>query len=193
MAGFEAAYAATMRIEGGYANNPADKGGETYKGISRKNFPQWEGWKIVDLAKRTAPNSIDKVLAADKDLQLLVRKFYKANFWDVNRLDEVTNQVIAEELFDTGVNMGTGKAARFLQESLNLLNRNQKNYKDIAVDGIVGPQTLTLTNNHPDKVALYKMLNLMQGERYLDIMRNAPDQETFAYGWLDRVNFVKAL
>lgn len=193
MAGFEAAYAATMRIEGGYANNPADKGGETYKGISRKNFPQWQGWKIVDLAKRTAPNSIDKVLAADKDLQLLVRKFYKANFWDVNRLDEVTSQVIAEELFDTGVNMGTGRAARFLQESLNLLNRNQKNYKDIAVDGIVGPQTLALTNNHPDKVALYKMLNLMQGERYLDIMRNAPDQEGFAYGWLDRVNFVKAL
>ncbi len=39
--------------EGGYANHPADKGGETYRGISRKANPNWEGWKYIDDVKRT--------------------------------------------------------------------------------------------------------------------------------------------
>ena len=36
------------KSEGGYANMEGDSGGETYKGISRKWFPKWEGLKIID-------------------------------------------------------------------------------------------------------------------------------------------------
>ena len=37
-----------LREESGYANVSGDLGGETYRGITRKNFPKWDGWKIVD-------------------------------------------------------------------------------------------------------------------------------------------------
>ena len=36
MANFHIGHSVTMGNEGGYANNPADRGGETWMGISRK-------------------------------------------------------------------------------------------------------------------------------------------------------------
>jgi len=43
----------TLKHEGGYANHPADKGGETYRGITRKNNDEWQGWKVINEVKRT--------------------------------------------------------------------------------------------------------------------------------------------
>jgi lysozyme family protein len=51
MADFKQAHSIVMNNEGGYANDPSDRGGETYKGISRNNFPNWKGWKLIDLHK----------------------------------------------------------------------------------------------------------------------------------------------
>ena len=48
MADFNKAYKATMGHEGGYVDDPADKGGETYKGIARRYNPGWGGWKQID-------------------------------------------------------------------------------------------------------------------------------------------------
>ena len=44
MADFRLAYKKIEAAEGGYVNDPDDKGGETYKGISRKANPDWNGW-----------------------------------------------------------------------------------------------------------------------------------------------------
>ena len=48
MAKFQIAEAITGRNEGGYANNSADTGGETYAGIARNYWPKWQGWKYID-------------------------------------------------------------------------------------------------------------------------------------------------
>ena len=48
MTSFETAYRKTAQIEGGYANNPADNGGETWRSIARKMHSDWERWKVVD-------------------------------------------------------------------------------------------------------------------------------------------------
>ena len=50
-------------------------------------------------------------------------ELYKEKYWDIIRLDNVDDFELCWELFDISVNMGTHKAAKFLQESLNLLNR----------------------------------------------------------------------
>ena len=80
-----------------------------------------------------------------------------------------------------------------MQEGLNLLNRNQRNYADIEIDGDFGAKTLaalneflSLENDQPDY--LLKALNVMQAAFYLDIMRRKPTQEKFARGWLNRVD-----
>ena len=58
-----------------------------------------------------------------------------------DRVAEVAPE-LAEELFDTGINMGTGTAIGFLQRALNALNRNGRDYADLAVDRRIGPATL---------------------------------------------------
>lgn len=184
MALFKPAYKVVMQNEGGYANNPRDRGGETWKGIARKMHPNWIGWKIVDSLKGSGfPSN----LYAKADLQVYVEAFYKSEFWDVLRLDTVHNQAIANELFDTAVNMGTGTAAVFLQRVLNVTNRNGAEYHDLKLDGNIGPVTLSALNNHPRPGDVLKALNCLQGEKYIAICEADPSQETFFAGWMKRV------
>lgn len=189
MGQFAEAHLLTMGHEGGYANNKLDTGGETYKGISRVWNPNWKGWPVVDAAVATSKtvDQIDTTLEKNEALQANVLDFYKKNYWDVNRLDEILNQRLAEKLYDVGVNMGIKKAALILQEGLNLSNNNGRAYREITEDGIVGPVTLSLANKHPNPKTLYRVIQALQGERYLNIMRNKPSQETFANSWFSRV------
>ena len=192
MADFEKAIIKTLEHEGLYSVDPIDKGGETYKGIARRMHPNWAGWKIIDSYKTMS--NFPKNTVSDPNLQKAVKSFYKDNFWDINFLDQMPSQYVAEELFDTGVNMGTYRAAKFLQEALNVLNNNGKLYNDLSVDGKVGPNTIRAVNlciNNKGDSYLYKVLNILQGSFYIDIIRRDPSQEKFAYGWLSRVEFKK--
>lgn len=191
MADFLTAYKKVLGAEGGWVNDPADSGKETFAGVSRVNNSDWAGWAIIDAIKKSTPRSgYDAAMFANQELMNLVRQRYKARYWDVNRLDEIVSQSIGNELFDTGVNAGYAKAAMMLQEALNLTNKNQSLYPDIVIDGKVGPITINLTNKHPNPKLLYKMLNGLQAEHYIDIMRNNPSQEKFANSWFSRVDFI---
>ncbi len=189
MANFDKAYAKTNAHEGGYANDPVDKGGETIDGISRVHHPNWHGWVLVDRVKReygTDPKVINRVLSKDTIFQRLKRIFYKEQYWDVHGLDSIQHQRIAEEMYDTGVNMGKEIAARMLQEALNLCNDRGRLYQNISVDGKVGPVTRsTLAKANAGRV--FKTMNLLQGERYINILRRNESQEKYWGGWLNRV------
>ena len=52
MGDFQKAYKELMRVEGFYSMDPSDPGGETIYGISRRNWPKWVGWEIVDLYRK---------------------------------------------------------------------------------------------------------------------------------------------
>lgn len=185
MADFNVAYKETMKIEGLYANNPNDSGGETWKGIARKKHPAWAGWAIVD-SYRSKPgfpgNLVDAI-----GLQEQVLSFYKKAFWDMLSLDKVSDQRIGNELFDTGLNMGMAIAGSFLQRALNLANRNEKDYADLPVDGVVGVRTISTLNNSKDQNLVLKLLNILQGARYISICENDPTQEIFLRSWMSRV------
>ena len=143
--GFKQIFSITMGHEGGYSDDPDDPGGETYKGISRVFHPGWLGWAIVDHWKEAPPRSRDDGwLKEHESLQRQVRGFYRAQFWDTFRGDEVLAIApeIAEELFDTGVNMSTERAVRFLQGALNVLNRQGQSWPDLDEDGLIGAKTL---------------------------------------------------
>jgi len=187
MADFESAFLRTMIHEGGYSNDPDDSGGETYRGISRKYNPQWSGWDIIDREKGRAdfPSCLDY----DKDLQNHVKAFYKDKYWDINKLDQFP-QSIAEEMFDTGVNMGVRRAAKFLQKALNYLNRDGDLYSELVVDGKIGTMTLSALSeieSDDDLDVLLTMLNVLQGQHYFDYMDNNPSQKKYARGWFKRV------
>lgn len=192
MANFDEAFEKTAAIEGGYVFDPDDAGGETYKGISRRFNPSWKGWYRIDEIKRASSRKkkFDKVFEQDESLQKEVVLFYKEAYWDKFWGDEIPVQEIAEELFDTGVNMGVRRAVGFLQEGLNLLNRNQKNYNDIVEDGLFGKNTLKVLMAYLeiDEISyLLKVMNILQGMHYIEYMRKSPTQEKYARGWLKRV------
>lgn len=93
-----------------------DTGGETYAGISRKWFPKWEGWKIVDANKPLRWNQKIK----DQALAAMVKTFYKKTFWDAIEGDTIEHQVTAERLYDFGVNAGSARSIKQIQTILGI-------------------------------------------------------------------------
>ena len=161
--------------EGGYSDHPSDRGGKTQYGITvavaRENGYQGD---MRNLTKQQA------------------RDIYFKQYWVRPGFAKVAtvSPSVAAEMFDTGVNMGTGVAALFLQQSLNVLNRGQKDYNDIAEDRVIGNGTIgalqtykRLRGTEGEKV-LVKCLNGLQFARYFSLALNRQTQEDFMYGWV---------
>jgi lysozyme family protein len=181
MANFNIAFLPTMAREGGYSNHPKDRGGETFRGITRKNFPFWPGWHKIDAVTQDARDS----LKDDPELMQLAAKFYRQTFWDQLGLDQVESQAIACELFDSSVMVGAPRAAFWLQRTVNLLSRPK-----IVEDGRIGPRTIGAVNLLSDTLGegpLMKTLNGLQFEYFHSIVNRDPIQEVFFKGWLTRV------
>lgn len=192
MADYLKAYNITMRHEGGYSDDNDDAGGETYKGISRRYHPTWRGWEIIDGYR--VQSNFPKNLKESSELNPMVADFYKEHYWDRFLGDEIKNQDIAEEMFDTGINMGISRGVKFLQQGLNYLNRNEEMFPDLVEDGKIGNNTLKALDMYlkeDSSIHLMKIMNILQGMHYLDYMSDSPTQEKYARGWFKRVEIGK--
>lgn len=168
---FEEAFRAVLQIEKGYVNSKFDNGGETKFGISKKTYPE------LDIANLTLEKA---------------KTIYFYDFWnyDLLTLSNIKDKEIAIELFDTSVNMGQDDAGRFLQTALNHMNRNNRIYKDLKVDGWLGAVTLNALEiiiRRGEKQKLLKALNGEQYKKYIEIVLRNPEQENNFVGWLERV------
>jgi lysozyme family protein len=92
--------AVILRHEGGYVNDPDDKGSETNMGISSKQYPN------LDIKNLT----IDQV-----------KEIYYEDYYLKLRLDLVKLDLLALHLFDMGVNAGIKRAVILLQQLLGML------------------------------------------------------------------------
>ncbi|MBJ8436853.1 hypothetical protein I6M64_05900 [Acinetobacter lactucae] len=165
-----------IRREGGYVNHPSDHGHATKFGIT-------------EAVARSNGYQGDM-----QDLPLAVAKsIYKQQYWLEPQFDQINeiSPAIAEELFDTAVNCGVSFAKPLLQRALNLLNKQGKEgWPNLAVDGQYGPLTLQalssyLNRSHKEEEkVLVRILNIMQGQRYIEITENNPNYEEFFYGWI---------
>lgn len=192
MGNYQISFKLTGNIEGGYANDPNDRGGETYKGIARKIDSKWTGWSVIDSIKKkvgTPASAIDKEAATNELLQASVSTYYKVNYWDVLNLDGINDQRICSKLYDIGVNMGTGRSGLFVQRCLNVMNRNGTTFSDLKLDGQIGAKTVAIINSLPtsDLYMLWKLINALQGEKYIAICEANRSQETFIRSWASRI------
>lgn len=209
MAHFEPAYDKTGGHEGGHVFVESDMGMETINGISRKYHPDAKVWRYVDTVARelgidnskpvdpSDSKMLDRKLKKLPQVEQAVREFYKRNYWDELLLDPLESQAVAEELYDTAVNQGTGQAGKYLQRSLNFLNRNGRSYPDIKVDGVVGQITLGTLENYMKAYRRYgadfaerTLVKALDGEQYMRyraIVLSRPDQEVNFAGWLRRI------
>lgn len=91
---FVKAVTAVLENEGGYANNPADPGGETKYGISKRSYPN------LDIKNLTKDQAID---------------IYYRDFWVPIRADKLEDERLSMHYFDVAVNSGKGRAIRILE------------------------------------------------------------------------------
>ncbi len=170
MSDFKTALAITLPHEGGYSNVGTDLGGETYAGISRKNWPNWPGWAIIDKSKPLKRYQYVK----DKRLAGLIEVFYYENFWKRTRGDKIESQQIANFLFDWLVNSGY-HAIKGLQRLVGVTD-----------DGLMGPQTLAAVNA-ADPAELFPKYKAARMKFLKDIITRDPSQAVNWAGWVDRV------
>jgi len=166
MKSFNKAVYRTIEAEGVWSNHPKDPGKKTKYGITESLLKEAQkrglalGIKIEDLTREQA------------------RDIYYKMFWLALRLNEVPNDTISEEIFDTAVNMGTVMAVKIVQKAMNYLGEK------LVVDGILGAMTLKRLNYWTDRDnrALFICLNGFQFMRYAEI-----NNKTFSRGWTKRI------
>lgn len=161
--------------EGGFVDHPADRGGATRWGIT-EGVARRQGYS-------GSMRELPKAEAA---------RIYQDLYWTAPGLDRISELApkLAAELFDTGINMGTGAAVGFLQRALNALNRQGRDYPDIRVDRCIGAATIGAlkaflgTRAASGENVLVKAIEALQGAHYVRLAETRPSQEAFLYGWL---------
>lgn len=174
-----------LGVEGVYSDHPLDRGGETFCGIARTYWPRWPGWAVIDRLKEQG-----RTVARSTVLDALVSEFYDANFWSPLGCSQYPSDLLAYEVFEAGVNCSVHQSSIFLQDALNLLNRNGKLWPELKLDGRVGPATVATVRKalaEPRGEAhLVTLINRLQASYYIELARRSPTQEAFLRGWLSR-------
>ena len=197
----------TFLREGELSIDNSDTGGFTYLGIAynkNKSFTvineilEFVGNELIKLGiiksidelrnlgtpkgkpisiSNTVLNILNNLLRKNKYENKLI-EYYKKQYWDVNKCDDISSQTLAEELFDFGVNAGPETAAKILQRLV-----------DVKDDGNLGEMSLYAINCAIcfDLFSLQLNFALEKIKHYHRISK-APGSENrkYIHGWLNR-------
>jgi len=159
---WEQCFALVLKHEGGFVNHPKDPGGMTNLGVTRTN---WELFLDHDVTEADM-----RALTPE-----MVKPFYKKNYWDRIRGDELPSGV-DYAAYDLAVNSGTGRAAKYLQQIAG-----------VTADGVIGPRSMEAIKKCDAEDVVDEICNMR-----MDFLKGLGTFETFGKGWTIRVNDVKA-
>ena len=158
---FERCLAILLKEEGGYSANPADPGGVTNLGVTKRTWEDYTGRKVT----------ADEMRALTPDA---VAPLYRKGYWQTVRGDSLPAGVDLC-VFDCAVNSGPGQAGKFLQRAVGA-----------TADGVIGDKTLALVAaTDPEK-----LIDLFCDQR-LVFMGSLPTWHTFGTGWSARVGRIR--
>ena len=164
---FKDAWAIVQPWEGGYVNDPSDPGGETNYGISKRAFP----------------NEDIKNMTPDRAGILMYDNYWQPESCGNAFMPDGINLYV----FDMAVNMGIDKAGRVLQAAINQVWVNNKQAGLVAIDGKIGPATLSaLMKLHPVHVLIE--LDGLRAYTY----GTYPGFNKYGYGWERRAAYMLA-
>jgi len=159
-----------LAFEGGFVDDPTDRGGATNMGVTLAT------WRQVGYDKDS-----DGDIDADdirKLSKLDAMAVLKLSYWNRWKADQITNQSIAEILVDWL--WGSGKWGIVIPQRL----------LKVPDDGIVGPATLFAVNSANQR-GLHSAIFQARGRFILDLVKNHPEQKKFLDGWMNRLNQFK--
>ena len=153
--------------EGGFVNDPLDRGGATNKGVTiavwKAQGYDKDGDGDIDVA--------DLKLITEADAIMIM----KQNYWDRWKADQIKNQAIANTLVD----WVWGSGAWGIKIPQRILG--------VKDDGVVGIKTLEAINKQNPNKFLEKLylarFNFLDG-----IVASNPSQKRFIKGWKNRMN-----
>ncbi len=154
---FDAALKAILHHEGGYVNHPADPGGMTNLGVTKRVWEEWVGHEVDEKTMRGLTPEI-------------VGPMYKAKYWDKIRGDDLPAGV-DYCVFDAAVNSGPGRAVKWLQGCVG-----------VDQDGGIGPKTLAAVAAFDPKELVEDYT-----KRRLSFLMDLKTWPTFGKGWGRRV------
>lgn len=168
---FDLALAFTLRYEGGYANDPLDRGGETNFGITHFTYDAYR--KL----KKLPPRSVRLIDRSE------VNEIYQNLYWKPSGCDLLSPN-LARCHFDWSVNRGVGGAIMTLQKLVGS-----------TADGEIGTRTtkaiVDAIAKHGDKDLAITYCLLRENWYRHEVIRD-PSQQRFFDGWLNRVHALKA-
>jgi lysozyme family protein len=159
---FERCITVVLLHEGGFQNNPKDRGNWT-----GPNFTGELKGTNKGIAARFFPNEDIKNLTVDK-----AKEIYFKNYWQPMNLTGIVNADSILEIFDMGVNSGKGNAIRMAQDLVG-----------VKRDGVMGNITKEAINKFNCFLVKYKQRRI---EYYMKIAKNNQNM-VFLNGWLNRV------
>jgi lysozyme family protein len=163
---FTASLPFVLRWEGGYVNHPADPGGATNKGVIQRVYDDWR--------KRQGLPVRDVRQLEDAEMHTI----YEADYWLPPRCDLLQRQLDLVQ-FDTGVNMGVGRAVRMLQGALGC-----------DVDGDFGPATRRAVEACSLGATIIAYCDAREAY-YRRLAEQKPELQVFLNGWLNRLNALR--
>jgi len=153
-----------LTFEGGFVNNPLDKGGPTNFGITASELGQVRG-----LGRAATVAEIQALTKAD------AAQIYKDKYITASGFEKIANTGLRLIVVDSGVLHGIGRATKWLQQALS-----------VPADGQLGEVTLNALNGAAGAKAGGGVLAL-RFKFIGQILKSNPRQVVFAQGWLNRV------
>lgn len=169
MAEFEPAVEYVLENEGGFVDNPNDAGGATNYGLSLRYLRSFK-FDIDDI----------KNLTVDK-----AKEIYKSNFWDGSPFESIKYQILANYIFDMGVQHGIAQAIKLVQRSLWAVYRFSYIRECLKDDGVMGSKTLDLLNKI-DCTSTLPVIVAVRASYCRFLAEENPKNKEFLNGWLER-------
>jgi lysozyme family protein len=153
-----------LAFEGGFVNDPDDRGGATNKGVTIATYRHvfGSGKTVTELKNIT-----------DAEWDIVFRSMY----WCQMRADDIQDQSIANLMVDFAWASGVVRASKYLQKAVGTKQ-----------DGVVGAKTLKAVNGSDPK-ALFKTLHALR-ESYIKAIAKGT-QRKFLKGWTNRLNAIQ--
>ena len=161
-----------VQREGGYTNDPKDRGGPTKYGITLATLAAYRG-------RPTTAQDVQNLSAYE------AATIYKAEFYFKPHIDMLPGE-LQPIVFDAGVNSGPPRAVMLLQKALRAITGNF-----MAADGVIGPIVCGTAQDAIAKHGIAAVVNGVVEQRlqwYDACVAANPDDKKFLYGWKARAN-----
>lgn len=159
---------ALIEREGGFTNDPADRGGPTKYGITQATLARWRGHPVTV-----------------EDVQTLevseARAIYEAEYLTGPRIHEIPHPVLRDFVLDIGVMSGPAIAITLLQRCLH-----DEDGQALIADGVIGLNTLHALWGHDDLDHIITALVRLRVIERVDHVQHDPTQLKWLEGWVTR-------